>query len=271
MFFNKKFSMHDAYTFGVKMVVEHFGFFMMTMGLGILLTTTAFVVLGFADYTIFKDRFIELAQTFFAAVQQGLGVVKVPYLKSVHEAIRPYVPDILSNYVAPAKANIFAIVVNSENLKSLAMVILPVFFILKLLMDLIVIGWTKMALDLQVGKSVSIEYLYKYYRLVPRVFAVGVLQYVIIGLGLMFFIIPGIYLMERLRFARYFVIDKDQSIMQAFQSSWKITDGAVVHLVGYSLFAGLISMAGTMLFVVTFFTIPLWYQVDANIYRQMSK
>lgn len=123
------------------------------------------------------------------------------------------------------------------------------------------VGWIKIALDLQENKQVRYNYLYKFYYFAPRVMAVTVLRYLVTMLGCCFFLIPGIFIFQRLRFAKYYVIDKDQSVMQAWKSSWNLTKGSVIHLVGYSILDFFMGA------IIPF--LPLSSQVEAHIYRQM--
>ena len=58
-------------------------------------------------------------------------------------------------------------------------------------------------------------------------------------LGFLFFVIPGIYLLTRLIFVQYFVIDKKISFDAAIKRSWKITKGNEINLLAF-LFAMLI-------------------------------
>jgi len=130
-----------------------------------------------------------------------------------------------------------------------------------LFLTVLSVGWIKIALDLLDDKHVDYNYLFKFYYFVPRVLGVTLLRFVATILGVFLFIVPGIVIFQRLRFAKYFVVDKQESIMQALKSSWNLTDGSVINLVGFSVlnscFSALIPI------------VPLCSQVEAHIYRQM--
>jgi hypothetical protein len=53
----------------------------------------------------------------------------------------------------------------------------------------------------------------------------GILLSIIVGLGLIFFIIPGLYLLIRLIFVPYLVVDWSAGVIEAIEESWKITKG----------------------------------------------
>ena len=125
------------------------------------------------------------------------------------------------------------------------------------------VGWIKMALDMQEHKAVGYDYLHKFYYFVPRVFCIVVLRFFATMVGVVLFIVPGIYVYQRLRFAQFFVIDKNQSCAQALASSWDLTKGSVLHLVGYSIISSFIDSIIPVL--------PLTSQVEVNMYRQMTK
>lgn len=125
------------------------------------------------------------------------------------------------------------------------------------------VGWIKIALDLLENKHVDYGYLFKFYYFGPRVIAVAVLRFFATMIGFCLLVIPAIIIFQRLRFAKYFVIDKNESVMQALKSSWKMTKGSVIHLVGYSILA--------TCFNALLPIIPLNSQVEAYVYREMNK
>ncbi len=265
---NKRFSLHEAYSFGFKTVVNHFGFFLLTMFVGSLAALVFLVFLGILDYWMFKEHFQTLLKTFFHSMSEATGTVHQAGL-TVYDHVRGVLPASLAKHFSPK--DVVSVDITGQDVKTILQVLLPVAFIFKLFSDMIAIGWTKMALDLQSNKAVGVSYLYEFYYFVPRVFAVNLIVALAMMIGLPFFLIPGIFLYQRLRFARFFVIDKNQSIMQALESSWKMTEGSVLHLFGYSILASLLASLGNMFFLVTCFLFPLAYQVEANVYRQMVK
>lgn len=265
---NKRFSLFEAYSFGFKAVLNHFVFFMGTMCVGAVASLLFLAFLGVIDYWLFSEHFNSLMSMFSQALHNPTGAVHSAG-HTVHDHLRNVLPSALSKHVAPADS--VSIDVSGQDVKDILVSLLPAALVFKFFVDTIAVGWTKMALDLQANKQVSMDYIYKYYYYVPRVFVVGLVVGLVTLVGFVFFILPGVYIYQRLRFARYFVIDKNQSIVDSLQSSWNITDGVVLHLVGYSMVESLVQGLGNTIVFVSMFIAPLGYQVEANVYRQMVK
>lgn len=58
----------------------------------------------------------------------------------------------------------------------------------------------------------------------------NILYTIIVCIGCIFFIIPGIYLMLRLQFCYAFIVDEDAGIIESLQRSWEITKGEAMPL-----------------------------------------
>lgn len=125
------------------------------------------------------------------------------------------------------------------------------------------VGWTKISLDLLDDKPVKYGYLFKYYYFIPRLLGVVVLAGFAILIGLCLLIIPGVIIYQRLRFAKYFVIDKNESVMQSLKSSWIMTKGSVGNLVGYTVLS--------IVFEALIPVLPLNSQTEVHLYRQINK
>jgi uncharacterized membrane protein len=72
----------------------------------------------------------------------------------------------------------------------------------------------------------------------------GILYGLVVFLGFILLIVPGIYLALRYQYAAILVLDKGMRIKDAFATSAKMTDGIKWNLIGYGLsWAGLIIVA----------------------------
>ncbi|MFA6617457.1 MAG: YciC family protein [Candidatus Neomarinimicrobiota bacterium] len=69
------------------------------------------------------------------------------------------------------------------------------------------------------------DYLKRKFKLFPNYILLMILKMLAIGLGLMFFIVPGIVLLLALYFMEYLFIDKEMPILDTFKASWDITKG----------------------------------------------
>lgn len=89
---------------------------------------------------------------------------------------------------------------------------------------------------------------------------------------------PGIYVITRLQFYKFFVIDKDMGPIPALKSSWKITKGHSWKLVQFllavvviNILVGLIiNLAGKYMFVLLLVTVPVVAIASARLYETLS-
>jgi uncharacterized membrane protein len=96
-------------------------------------------------------------------------------------------------------------------------------------------GYTHLAIDAVRGNPLEYKTILSDVsaRKAFRLFVLVVLQIFLIILGLIFFIIPGIYLMVRFMFTNQLLIDKDLSIGEAFSQSAQLTKGVKLKLLGF--------------------------------------
>jgi len=96
-----------------------------------------------------------------------------------------------------------------------------------------------------------------YNRLVDVIFA-QILTVVIVIIGFVMFIIPGIILLIRLSFVRYLVMDKGLDAMSALKESWRMTANYGWTIFGMALLAIPIFFAGLIVFFVGIFVSIMW-------------
>jgi uncharacterized membrane protein len=89
-------------------------------------------------------------------------------------------------------------------------------------------------------------------------FVAGIVFGLIITIGLVLLIIPGIYLALRLQFYLAAIVSEDAGIIDSLKRSWEITKGEELELLVLYLIEFLLVIAGTIaLFIGIFITIPL--------------
>lgn len=264
--FTKKFSLADAYKFGARIVANHFVFFLTAIGLGIIACAVYMAILGVIDFHLFKNYMSPLIKMFHYVANSASG--SLHYVgTTAQEVVRPYLPSEIAQQAMGR--DIISIDISTYELKDILVWLVPTALALKLFIDMLMVGWTKFALDLQEDKTISLRYLFQYYYLVPRVFVANLIVGIATVLGLMFFIIPGIFIYERLRFARYFIIDKNLSIVKSVQASWSLTEGTVWQLFGFSIISIILDSLGHAIMLFNLFIMPLQNQVEANVYKQL--
>lgn len=78
-----------------------------------------------------------------------------------------------------------------------------------------------------------------------KFFCTSVIYYMIVSLGLMCCVIPGIYLAIRFGFACFYCLDNDQSsVVDAFKWSWAATSGKELELIGLAIVAIIVAAVG---------------------------
>ncbi len=78
----------------------------------------------------------------------------------------------------------------------------------------------------------------------------GIIKSVLIFLGLLCFIVPGVYLAIRWMFAEILVIDKGLRPMEALKASSEMTEGVRGKLFLYALVSILLMLVGLFVFVI---------------------
>lgn len=122
-------------------------------------------------------------------------------------------------------------------------------------------------------KKVSIKDLFAYFnaKLLFRFSIVGLLYALIVLIGFLLFIIPGIYFGIKYWFALYIYVDKRTGIIESFKESARITKGVKWQLFLLGLIQMLIMLAGTLaLLIGLVIAIPINYLSDVYVYRKLS-
>ena len=268
--FNPKFSLESAYSTGAKSVMNNFMFFVLSIFAGVAACALYLGALGIIAMNVGAMRYhvLALVNMFKHVLSMSTGPLHYAGT-TVQESIRSYVsPDVASQILG---RDVISIDISGADIAALASWLIPTALVLKFVLDIISIGWTKVALDASSKKEVTHRYMYEFYYLAPRVFVANLIVGLAAMAGAMLFLVPGVFLYERLRFAKYFIIDKNLSIVQSLQASWALTEGSVLHLFGFTLMSTLISSISNVLALGAIFTIPLASQTEANVYLQMKK
>ena len=266
--FNKKFALESAYFSGGKTVMNYFTFFVMALGIGAFASGLFLLSLGIIDFFVLKRSFMDLIKVFEQAMNSSTGTLHHSVF-SVDGSIKSFLPKELLQYFMDMDMQ--SIDISKENIHYIVSWLIPTALALKLFADMISIGWIKIALDLNVNKEVHVSYLFKYFYLVPRVLIADLIVGIITIFASLLFLVPGIFLYQRLRFARFFIIDKNLSILESLKASWIVTESAVLQLTGFSIISLILDRVSDILVVFKLFTIPLQNQTKTNIYQQLSR
>ncbi len=133
------------------------------------------------------------------------------------------------------------------------------------------IGYTKIFLKVSDGTKPDFTDLFKEYRLFWKYLGVSIISALALAGGLILLVIPGIIVMVRLSLAPTVLIDTNSGVMAAIKESWEITRGHFWKLLGFMVLAGILNIAGAMVFMIgLILTIPLSFYALILIYRKLS-
>jgi uncharacterized membrane protein len=139
-----------------------------------------------------------------------------------------------------------------------------------LLSIIIDLGLIKISLNFCDKLKSKIGDLFSQYRLFFRVLFARILYSLICLLGIIFFIIPGIYLGIRFWFYSYFIVDKKVGVIESLRKSWRITKGGVWNLFLFNLLLLGLNLLGMHFFLIGLLaTIPTTMVAMAFVYRKL--
>ena len=132
------------------------------------------------------------------------------------------------------------------------------------------LGFLRIILDVHDGREVKTGQLFSEYRLFFKYLVGTILYSLIILVGLLLFIIPGIIWAIKFQFFTYALVDKKLGPIAALKESANFTRGVKWHLFVFDIFVVLINMLGfVLLFIGLFITIPLTALATVFIYRKL--
>jgi uncharacterized membrane protein len=145
-----------------------------------------------------------------------------------------------------------------------------IFYIALFVINMVIgIGVTKIALEFVDGKKPKFSDLW-YYKPILNYFIASLIQGVIVTIGFILLIIPGIILSIRLYYTYYLIIDKNLGFVEAIKKSWAITRGNTWNLFFFGILIGLINILGALCLIVGLFvTVPLSLIALTFIYRKL--
>lgn len=135
---------------------------------------------------------------------------------------------------------------------------------------IISLGLIKISLNFCDSIKSKTRDLFSQYRLFFRYFFAMILYILIVALGSVLLIIPGIYLGIRFWFYDYFIVDKKAGATESLKRSWEITQGSVWNLFLFGLLLTGINLLGVLFLLIGLFaTIPTTLVATAFVYRKL--
>lgn len=135
------------------------------------------------------------------------------------------------------------------------------------------IGMIKILLKFVDGQKGTIGDLFSYFdiMMILKLFVSSLMYALLIMVGFILLVIPGIIFLVRFSYYMYFIVDKNMGPVDALTKSWEITKGNTLLLIGFALVVFFINVAGALLLLIGLLvTIPLSMISAAYVYRKLS-
>lgn len=288
MIFNKKFSVLDAYVVSAKVILEYISFYIVWYGALLVASFVSMVWFGVYADILNVSALTENFSWVSEIVKRWLSDIKfdassIPNDLTIYGLISHVLPKSILNHTIETMSwsEYFNIIVMPKKIILLSAIIGAACASMT-----VSIGFIKTALAFQSKQKASFCDMYQYFYLVPSYFAtrlavmfasftpilailvihnyLGMFKYLLFAVS----IVAAIFVYQRLRFAKYLVIDQGENPVHACIASWNLTRGSVFHLLVYSV-CSVVLMApqGSMIFL--FLATNLDKQAEVSLYRQM--
>lgn len=156
---------------------------------------------------------------------------------------------------------------SSENMPEISFV----FTILGWLVQMITsIGVLVIALKIVDGKKPELKDIYQHYNLLLNYFLGSLIYAVVVVLGLILLVVPGIIWGIKYQYTTYLIVDKKMSPLDAFKKSGKITQGSKWKLLQLGIAFILITIIGMIPFGLgLILTWPIIMLAGVHVYRKL--
>jgi len=133
------------------------------------------------------------------------------------------------------------------------------------------LGCTRIGLNLVSGKPASVDMIFGEGRKLLRGIGASILYWLMVGIGLILLIVPGIYLAMRFGMYREAIVDRDLGVMESFNYSARITSNNCMNLFALAVLNFFILLAGALLCGVgLIYAFPLVWLAGFVAYRWLQ-
>lgn len=210
------------------------------------------------------------AATQVAVKESGQGMFISESLKKAWELFKKeWITIYVINAVSIAVAIIYSVLTSSMDESSVKWI----FDIAYMLVQAVVgMGVVNAYLSVVRGKKVTIETFTSTAPKILKYVLAQILLGLIVVVGLLLFIVPGVIFAIKFMFTPYLVIDKGLGPIEALKASEKITTGRKWDMMGYMMAAAVLAYSGILaLFVGLIVTIPVATLSYAVLYNTLVK
>jgi uncharacterized membrane protein len=135
----------------------------------------------------------------------------------------------------------------------------------------IMAGFYKITLSLYDGKKLAVTEMFTQFKYFWRMLGATILLALIVIIGTVFFIIPGIYLALRYQYTLAAIVDKDMSITEAMDYSSKLTDKIKMRLLLFCLAElGVILLGLLALGLGVLVAMPVVWMANVYVYKKLQ-
>lgn len=121
------------------------------------------------------------------------------------------------------------------------------------------------------GEKVEVKDIFAAFGNYWNAVLAGLLVAVIVGIGFVLLIIPGIIFGCKLAFTPYLVVDRKMEVIEAVKESWRMTEGHALTIFLIGLLAIPISIAGLICLGVGIIPAAMWIRLTAaSLYYSVS-
>lgn len=169
-----------------------------------------------------------------------------------------------------AALTIFSVVVNSLTGNGSGIIGLIGFLIGLAASTVVTIAYARLALSVQTGEHVSWEGLWAPENFLNMLGAT-ILQSIVVVIGFILLIIPGIIVSLMLCFTQLLVVDQKKNPIEAMKESYRLTKGHLFQLFLFVLTLLVINIVGAILLLVGLLvSIPVSLIAVAHVYKKVS-
>ncbi len=135
----------------------------------------------------------------------------------------------------------------------------------------IAMGWIRIALRITRGETPEVADIFRTARyLVPYVLA-SILFGLMVTVGLVLLVIPGIWAALTFGFYGWVVVDRELDAIESLRRSYEITRGHKWQLLAFFIVLFFLNLAGLLILIVgVLFTAAISLLAVAHVYRQLS-
>lgn len=202
------------------------------------------------------------------AIKFGWGVMKSHFwffgaalvILTVIQAI----PNILTYIGYRTGSSALAILMTAVSMTVFSWTVLVITLVINL-------GFIKIALQLHDNQPVQLSMLFSQYRFLIKYLLASIIYSLIVLVGFLLLIIPGIIFAIRFKYYSYLIVDQGLGPIEALRQSWRMTKGNVWNLFLLGVLLGLINLGGALLLLVGMLaTTPTTMIASAYVFRKLQ-